>query len=99
MVEAVNRYLPASVIVNVPQGGLFMWLRLPEGMSAERLLPLACEEGMAFTPGCRFFPNECSGDNFMRLNFAAQTPDKITEGIRRLGKAIRRLEAEHRYAA
>jgi 2-aminoadipate transaminase len=63
-------------------------------MSAERLLPLACEEGMAFTPGCRFFPNECSGDNFMRLNFAAQKPEKITEGIRRLGKAIRRLETK-----
>jgi GntR family transcriptional regulator / MocR family aminotransferase len=94
MVEAVNRFLPPSVIVNVPQGGLFMWLRLPEGMSAERLLPLACEEGMAFTPGCRFFPNECSGDNFMRLNFAAQKPEKITEGIRRLGKAIRRFETK-----
>jgi GntR family transcriptional regulator / MocR family aminotransferase len=94
MVEAVNRFLPADVNINPPQGGLFMWLRLPEGMSAERLLPLACQEGMAFTPGCRFFPNECSGDNFMRLNFAAQKPEKITEGIRRLGKAIRRFETK-----
>jgi GntR family transcriptional regulator/MocR family aminotransferase len=94
MVEAVNRYLPASVNVNAPQGGLFMWLRLPDEMSAEKVLPLACQEGVAFTPGCRFFPGECEGENYMRLNFASQPPDRVVEGIKRLGKAIRQLKAK-----
>jgi GntR family transcriptional regulator / MocR family aminotransferase len=88
MVEAINRYLPASVHVNMPQGGLFLWLRLPEGISAEALLPLACQEGVAFTPGCRFFPEACNGEANLRLNFAAQAPDRVAEGIQRLGKAM-----------
>jgi GntR family transcriptional regulator / MocR family aminotransferase len=95
MVEAINRYLPASISMTAPQGGLFLWLHLPEGMVSESLLPLACEEGVAFTPGWRFFPNECNGENDMRLNFAAQPPEKISEGIKRLGKAIRRLETRN----
>ncbi|HSV86939.1 MAG TPA: PLP-dependent aminotransferase family protein [Levilinea sp.] len=93
MVEAIHRYLPAQVSMDVPLGGLFLWLRLPERLSAETLLPLACEEGVAFTPGCRFFPNECTGENYMRLNFASQPPERIREGIHRLGKAMQRLEA------
>jgi GntR family transcriptional regulator / MocR family aminotransferase len=96
MVEAIQRYLPASVSVTVPQGGLFMWLRLPDEISSEALLPLACDEGVAFTPGCRFFPNDCNGENHMRLNFATQPPDKITAGIKRLGTAMRRFENQKR---
>lgn len=92
MVDAIQRYLPTSVSMDVPLGGLFLWLRLPSSLSAEALLPLACAEGVAFTPGCRFFPNECLGENYMRLNFASQPPDRIREGIQRLGKAMQRLE-------
>ncbi|MEN4098645.1 MAG: aminotransferase, partial [Anaerolineaceae bacterium] len=93
MVDAIQRYLPTSVSMDVPLGGLFLWLRLPSSLSAEALLPLACAEGVAFTPGCRFFPNECLGENYMRLNFASQPPDRIREGIQRLGKAMRRFES------
>jgi 2-aminoadipate transaminase len=92
MLEAINRYLPAAATTSPPLGGLFLWLCLPEHIAADALLPLACEEGMAFTPGCRFFPNECNGENYMRLNFASQPPEKITDEIKRLGKAIRRFE-------
>jgi GntR family transcriptional regulator / MocR family aminotransferase len=94
MIEAINRYLPATVTVTAPLGGLFMWIGLPQGMASEELLPTACEEGVAFIPGCRFFPNNCNGEDYMRLNFASQPPDKISEGIKRLGKAMRRLETE-----
>lgn len=90
MIEAIQRYLPADVRVQPPQGGLFLWLRLPGILSATRLLPLACQEGVAFAPGTRFFPDG-SGEEFLRLNFASQPPEAIREGIRRLGKAIRSL--------
>jgi DNA-binding transcriptional MocR family regulator len=54
-------------------------------------LPLACKEGVAFAPGGRFFPNSSGGDNFLRLNFVSQPPEDTNEGIKRLGKAIKRL--------
>ncbi len=92
LVDAVSRHLPAGVGMNPPQGGLFAWLRLPGDMSAERLLPLACKEGVSFVPGGAFFPNGSDGDRFLRLNFVSQPPEETEEGIKRLGKAIRRLE-------
>lgn len=93
MLLALNRHLPAGVRLDPPQGGLFIWLRLPDDLSSEELLPLACDEGVAFAPGDGFFPNGSYGQSCMRLNFAAQPPEVIEEGIRRLGRAIRRLAA------
>jgi len=91
MLQAINRYLPASAQVNVPQGGLFIWLCLPEGFSAEKLLPIACEQGVNFVPGNVFFPDGFGGEACLRLNFVTQPPEEIEEGIKRLGKALKRL--------
>ena len=91
IVQAISRELPAGVQVLSPQGGLFVWLRLPEGVSAVQLLPLAAEEGVEYAPGPRFFPQPADGARYMRLNFATQTPEGIDEGIRRLGRAMQRL--------
>ena len=96
MLEAINRYLPAAVTVTAPQGGLFLWLQLPQTVSAEKLLPIACEEGVAFAPGYRFYEDRLAGNRFIRLNFAGQPEEAIREGIRRLGKAMRRLERDER---
>jgi 2-aminoadipate transaminase len=93
MLLAVDRYLPAGVSYDPPQGGLFLWLRLPENLSSDELLPLACEEGVAFAPGDSFFPEGSRGQDWMRLNFVAQSAEEIDEGIKRLGKAIKRLRA------
>lgn len=94
MLEAIQRYLPAAVTVSAPQGGLFLWLGLPPGVPARQLLPVACQEGVAFALGERFFPDGTSGTNYMRLNFASQPVDAITDGIKRLGAAIRKFEAD-----
>ncbi len=96
LLHAVNRYLPAAVKLDPPQGGLFAWLRLPDDLSAEELLPLACKEGVAFMPGGLFFPHNQDGAQFLRLNFVSQPPEEIEEGIKRLGKSIRRLELSTR---
>jgi GntR family transcriptional regulator/MocR family aminotransferase len=90
MLSAIHRYLPPGVCFNPPQGGLFIWLHLPENMNAEELHPVAWEEGVDFTPGNAFFPNGLEGIDKLRLNFVAQEPDKIEEGIKRLGKAMKR---------
>ncbi|GAB4436302.1 MAG: PLP-dependent aminotransferase family protein [Anaerolineae bacterium] len=94
MVAAIKRYLPAEVKINPPQGGLFIWLRLPENTSALDLLPLAAAAGVEFAPGSRFFANPTEGESYLRLNFATQTPEDIEEGVRRLGLALRRLRAK-----
>jgi DNA-binding transcriptional MocR family regulator len=70
---------------------MFMWLQLPGNLSSEKLLPFAWEEGVVFAPGNGFFPDGLEGRNWLRLNFVAQAPDQIDEGIKRLGKAIKRL--------
>ena len=93
MLSAIRRYLPESVQLETPQGGLFVWLQLPENVDAEKLLPFAREEGVDFALGNRFFPEETNGRSWLRLNFVVQTPDQINEGMKRLGKAIRRLIA------
>jgi GntR family transcriptional regulator/MocR family aminotransferase len=96
MLEAVAHYLPSDTRVNPPQGGLFVWLQLPDGLSSEKLLPLACQEGIAFAPGGDFFPNRSAGEHAMRLNFAAHPPEAIEDGIERLGKAIDQFDAKLR---
>ncbi len=87
MLAALRKTLP-SVTVIPPQGGLFAWLKLPEGISSLELLPRAIESGVEFAPGTRFFPNPLEGEPFMRVNFAARTENEIVEGIRRLAKVI-----------
>jgi DNA-binding transcriptional MocR family regulator len=91
MISAVNCYLPADVEFDVPQGGLFLWARLPGEMSAESLLRAACKEGVDFVPGSKFFPDGNQGKDWMRLNFVVHSPEEIEEGIKRLGIAMERL--------
>ena len=91
MVAAIHRYLPASIQFETPQGGLFVWIRLPDEISSDILLPLACKEGVDFVPGNKFFPDSTQGKNWMRLNFVVQPPDEIEEGVKRLGKAIEQV--------
>ncbi len=88
MLQAINRWMPAEASVTPPQGGLFVWLRLPEGQSARELLPRTCAEGVAYAPGDDFFA-EGSGERFMRLNFAANPVEEIQVGIERLASVVR----------
>jgi GntR family transcriptional regulator/MocR family aminotransferase len=99
MASAIHRELPAGISFDLPQGGLFIWLQLPGKLTAESLLPFAWEQGVDVARGDRFFPEGKDGDNWLRLNFVSQAPDRIDEGIRRLGKAIERLRADSSVAS
>ncbi len=94
MLESIDRYLPSGVSFDAPKGGLFIWLRLPESILADKLLPVACREGVSFAPGNFFFTDGTSGKEWIRLNFASQPVEDIEEGIRRLGKAFRRMRTK-----
>lgn len=96
MLEAMSQYLSPETIGTYrgqkvqwsrPSGGLFVWMQLPSGLSARELLGYAEREGVSFSPGELFFVNsdrpEC-----LRLCFIQADVEEITEGIRRLGKAL-----------
>ncbi|MBN1207336.1 MAG: PLP-dependent aminotransferase family protein [Myxococcaceae bacterium] len=93
MLRAVERSLPSQVQVEAPAGGLFLWLRLPEGYSSAELLPVAEAAGVRIAPGGDFFPDAGDGARFLRLCFAAHEPEELLEGVRRLATALR--SAEH----
>ncbi len=88
VLAALSRHLPEAEVAR-PQGGLFVWVRLPAGLTADRLLPIALEQGVEFAPGTRFFADPEEGEPFVRLNFATLTPKVIDQGIRRLASAVR----------
>jgi DNA-binding transcriptional MocR family regulator len=91
--------MPEGVHWTRPQGGLFIWAILPENLNAVDILPDAVEERVAFVPGTSFY-DDGSGQNTMRLNFSNAPPEKIEEGISRLGNVIRRaLERQRELTA
>lgn len=90
MTNAIQRNMPPSVHFDPPQGGIFLWLRLPEWLSADEVYPYAYEEGVSFVPGSLFTTNGTS-HNCMRLNFTMHSPEVNEEGIKRLSKAVQRL--------
>jgi DNA-binding transcriptional MocR family regulator len=88
MLTGLARHMPAGTEWTCPQGGLCLWVRLPESVSAGQLYLTAIEHGVAFALGSVFFPRNpdpCS----LRLNFAAHSSERIDEGLRRLGRAVR----------
>jgi len=90
MLEALGSQMPAGVSWTRPEGGLFLWVRLPEDMDAGAMLQVAVqEEGVAYVPG-QAFHCDGSGRNTMRLNFSYPSEEEIREGISRLARLVRR---------
>lgn len=88
VIQKMKDEFPKEVKYNIPKGGLFFWLVLPEDKSAKELLKLALRKNVAFVPGGSFFPNK-KMDNTIRLNFSNMTIDKLDEGLNRLGKVLK----------
>ncbi len=89
MVAALEKYMPEGVTWTKPEGGLFLWVRLPEGMSADEMFADALKENVAYVIGSAFHCDG-SGKNTMRLNFSYPTPEDIDEGIKRLATAVKK---------
>jgi 2-aminoadipate transaminase len=86
ILQALGDYLP-DLSWTVPNGGFYVWLKLPENVDSKSMLPRAVTELVAYTPGTAFYANG-GGRNFMRLAFCYPTPEYIREGIRRLSTVI-----------
>ena len=78
---------PEGTKHTVPQGGLFVWAELPEGLSAMKVFQSAVDAGVAFVPGTYFYPDG-GHENTLRLNFSMSEIPAIEEGMKRLGKVI-----------
>jgi len=88
MLAAMTRDMPPGVEWNTPAGGMFLWVRLPEGMHAVDLLPLAVARNVAFVPGWAFFAGEADART-LRLSFVTPSAEQIGIGIAALAAAIR----------
>jgi 2-aminoadipate transaminase len=90
MVSMIEECFPEGVQCTKPEGGMFLWVTLPEGISSMDLFNIAIKENVAFVPGQAFFVDG-SGTNTLRLNFSNSSEAQIEEGMKRLASAIKRL--------
>ena len=90
MLAALEREMPAGVTWNTPDGGMFLWARLPEGVHAVDLLPKAVEQGVAFVPGSAFYAGNAD-PRTIRLSFVTASVEQINIGIKALAEAIKAL--------
>jgi 2-aminoadipate transaminase len=88
MLETMEELFPSEVHWTRPEGGMFLWGVLPQGMDAADVLKIAIERKVAFVPGAAFHPTG-GGDNTMRLNFSFCNPETIREGVTRLGYVLK----------
>jgi 2-aminoadipate transaminase len=88
MLAGLAEALPEGSVWNRPEGGMFLWARLPEGYDTAALLPRVVEHDVAYVPGAPFYAGEPDRAT-LRLCFVTQTPQEIGEGLRRLGAALR----------
>lgn len=93
MLSALEEYFPPEATWTHPEGGLFVWVTLPEYVDTDSMLGAALEAGVTYVPGNSFFADGETGKNSMRINFSFETPENIEEAIRRLAGVIEeRLE-------
>lgn len=87
---ALHQQMPRGVEWQTPQGGLYLWLRLPEGMDAHRLLREAGKEGVIFLPGRILYP-DLGPSNVCRLSYTVLGEEEIVRGVGILARSVRRL--------
>jgi 2-aminoadipate transaminase len=87
ILDALAEHLPAEASWTHPQGGLFVWVTLPDYIDTTDLLARALQENVAFVPGEAAY-DDGRGHSSMRLNFSSSTEEEIREGVRRIGKIV-----------
>ena len=88
MLKGLDEFLAGTdAVISRPEGGFFVWIRLPSGTDPERLTHLATQARVQYTPGSSFFPHG-GGDEFIRLAFSYESPEKCYEGSRLMARAI-----------
>lgn len=89
MIESIKRHFPENVQYTLPEGGMFLWVTLPEGVSSMDLVNLAIQKDVIFVPGNPFYSSQDQVVNTLRLNFSCVDEATIEIGIKRLGETIK----------
>ncbi len=87
MAKALAAHMPPGTTYQVPRGGMFFWLRLPEGFDTLPLLQKAIDAGVAFVPGAPFY-TAAPDVRTMRLSFVTLSTDEIADAVATLGKVL-----------
>lgn len=87
-VRCIECYFPNNIKFTHPEGGLFIWIELPEGISAREILEKCLEKKIAFVPGGSFFPNK-NKENTFRINYSNMPEDRIEKGLQILGEVVK----------
>ena len=93
MLKMLEEHMPQGVKWTKPEGGLFLWVTLPEHIDAQVLLQQSLEQNVAYVAGVDFYPPRDARRNDLRLNFSYSTPAQIEEGIKRLATTIKKVLA------
>ena len=89
MLEAMEKYFPEGKVKwTVPDGGIFLWCECPDLEDISPVVEKALEKKVAIVPGSNFAIDMKAPSNMFRLNFSSATPEKIEEGVKRLGEAL-----------
>ena len=95
MVDALKQYAPFGFSFAIPDGGYYLWCRLPDGLSADLLASQAAKNGVAILPGMPAYLTKQKGESYIRLNFTFPPKDKIVYGIKILCDVIKKLLMAH----
>jgi 2-aminoadipate transaminase len=90
MIQSIRKYFPGNVSFTQPEGGMFLWVTLPDGISSMKLFDVAIKKKVAFVPGHPFYIGKAE-TNTLRLNFSNVDEKTIDTGIKRLGEAFEEL--------
>ena len=88
ILKTMEEEFPEGVEFTRPEGGLFLWLTVPEGVSARKVFDKCIEQKVAAVIGDAFYPNE-KNDRNLRINYSCMSDERIVEGVKRMAKAIR----------
>lgn len=87
-IQCIEHYFPKNIKFTRPEGGLFTWIELPEGISARVILDECLKRKIAFVPGGSFFPNKHK-ENTFRINYSNMPEDRIEKGLKILGEVLK----------
>ena len=90
MLKTMEEEFPKEIKWTHPEGGLFLWVELPEKLSARDVAKEALKEKVAYVPGGAFFANG-GHENTFRMNYSNSSEEKIVEGIKRLAKVLKKM--------
>ena len=90
MLKLLKEYMPQEVQWTRPEGGLFLWVTVPDYINTQTMLKTALEQQVAYVAGVDFYPPRNAKYNNLRLNFSYSSPEQMQEGIKRLAATIKK---------